>query len=138
MERLDGDLQIAIGGGDHADVELHFGGRADRADSTFLQCGAAWVEAQRHVADFVEQQCPAACLDQQTFAGGSRVGRGALRMSKQLAFQQRLGKGRAIDRQELDAAAHAPAMHALATSSFPVPLAPMTNTVAFVSAMGAS
>ena len=53
-------------------------------------------------------------------------------MAEQLALEQRLGHRRAVDGHERSLRSPAPVCIALATSSLPVPLSPVTRTVASV------
>ena len=62
---------------------------------------------------------------------GARVGEGAALVAEQLALEQRVGDGGAVDRHERPLAARAVEVDApCATSSLPVPDSPVMSTVA--------
>ena len=99
---LDHALQITVRRADYVQV-----GR-DRLIGTELQYLALGENAQqpglqlhRHVADLIEEQRAAAGLQYLALrALGPRAGEGAVRVAEQLAFDQTLGDGRAVDRHE--------------------------------------
>ena len=77
---------------------LHRLAAADAVDLAFLQ-GAQQLglKAAVHLGDFVEQQGAAVGLLELADAPRHRAGEGALLMAEQLAFQQVLGDGGAVD-----------------------------------------
>ena len=136
---LDRGFEIAIGGGDDADVERHLGVPADRPDRPLLE-GAQQLglQPEREVADLVEEERAAVGLDEESGAGAARVGEGAAGVAEELALEQRLGHGRAVDRDEGPALRRPRRWSARATSSLPVPLSPVMSTDASVSATRSS
>ena len=54
----------------------------------------------RHVADFVEKNRAAVALLEPADVPAVGAGEGPLLVAEQLAFQQRVGQGRAVDRHE--------------------------------------
>ena len=74
---------------------------ADAVDLALLQ-GAQQLglQAPVHLGDFVEQQRAAVGLLELADAAGDRAGEGALLVAEQLALQQVLGDGGAVDRDE--------------------------------------
>ena len=98
---LDGLGEIAVRGGDDADVDLDRLAAADAVDLAFLD-GAQQLGLQAHIhlADFVEQQGAAIGLFELADAAGDGAGEGALFMAEQFGFQQIVRDRRAIDRNE--------------------------------------
>ena len=90
--------QVAVGGGQDADVDLHRLGAADPVDLALLD-GAQQLglQAAVHLADFVEQQGAAVGLLELADAAGHGAGEGALLVAEQLALQQVLGDRGAVD-----------------------------------------
>ena len=93
--------QVAVGGGQDADVHADGLGAADPVDLALLngpqQLG---LQAGVHLRDFVQQQGAAIGLLELADAAGQRAGEGALLVTEQFAFQQVLGDGGAVDRDE--------------------------------------
>src|SRR5687768_1283207 len=87
--------------GDHPDVDAASLASAEPADLAVLEHAEQLrLEAERHVADLVEQQCaPVGCLEQ-TGAIGRRAGEGAADVSEELALEQLLRNRGAVDRGE--------------------------------------
>src|SRR5689334_7349590 len=85
----DGLAQIAMGGGDDADIGLDRNPPADSGELALLEdaqqprLGVEW-----HVADLVEEQGPAGSLLEASHAPGDGAGEGALLMAEQLALDQ--------------------------------------------------
>ncbi len=93
-----GVVRIAIGGGEHADVHLLLNARAQAAElALFQHAQQLGLGAGGHLADLVEQQ--RAALGQLEAAGAplDRAGECAFFMAEDLALDQRLGNGRAVD-----------------------------------------
>ena len=83
-------LQIAIGGGQDADVDVHALGAAHRTDFLFLD-GAQQLGLQvdGQFADLVEKHGAAVGDGEQSFLGANRAGEGAAHVAEELAFDQR-------------------------------------------------
>ena len=94
-------LEVAVRGGDDADVDLHRLGAADAVDLALLD-GAQQLglQARMHLADFVEQQGAAIGFLELADAARDGAGEGALLVAEQLAFEQVLRDGGAVDRDE--------------------------------------
>jgi hypothetical protein len=58
------------------------------------------LQRQRQLADLVQEQGAAIGLLEPASAGGGRAGEGAALVAKQLALEQGLGNGRAVDLDE--------------------------------------
>ena len=128
-------FQIAIRGGDHP----HVGGdgliAADPLELLLLEHAQhLGLQQQRHIANFVEKQRAAVALLEFADAPLIGAGEGAPLVAKQLAFQQRVGNGGAVDGQKRLFRARAEMIDARATSSLPVPLSPRISTVTFCGA----
>jgi len=93
--------EITVRGGDDADIHRHGLGAADAVDEAFLD-GAEELGLQPHVhlADFVEQERAARGFLELADTAGDGAGEGALLVAEQLALEQRLGDGGAVDRDE--------------------------------------
>ncbi len=92
--------QIAIGREQHARVDLFFTAAADGTHLALLQdAQQASLHLERHLADFVEQEGAALAIAEQPFAIAVGAREGALHVAEQLALQQVLGDGTAIDAQ---------------------------------------
>ena len=98
---LDRFGEVAVGGGDDADVHLDRLGAADAVDFAFLN-GAQQLglQARIHLADFVEQQRAAIGFLELADAPGDGAGEGAFLMTEQFGFQQVFRDRRAVDRDE--------------------------------------
>src|SRR6185503_19108424 len=98
---LDGFRQVAVGGGDDADVHLNRLGAADAVDLPLLD-GAQQLglEARVHFADFVQQQGATGGFLELADAARDGAGKGALLMAEQFRFQQVLGNGGAVHGNE--------------------------------------
>ena len=81
--------QVAVGGGDDADVHLDRLGAADAVDLALLD-GAQQLGLQAgiHLADFVQQQGAAIGFLELADAPGDGAGEGAFLMAEQFGFQQ--------------------------------------------------
>ncbi len=98
---LDGRFQVAVRGGQHADVDGNFLLAADRPDLALLQGPQQLgLRGQRHLADFIEKQRPALGQREKSLAVVAGVGEGPLHVPEQLALQQRIGQGRDVHRDE--------------------------------------
>src|SRR5690606_6785462 len=94
-------LQVAVGGGDEAHVDLLRLHRADPADLALLQhAQQARLGIQRQLADLVQEQGAAVGGLHQAGATGAGAGEGALLVAEQLGFDQGFRNGRAVDRDQ--------------------------------------
>lgn len=94
-------LRIAVGGADNADVRCTKPVLAEPLHLTGLQkAQELGLQGQIHVADFVEEQRAAIGLQGRAIAFGRRAGERALHMAENLAFQQILGDGSAVEGDE--------------------------------------
>ena len=94
-------FQILVGRDDHPHVHLgrHF--TAHRIELPLLQhAQKLGLSRKRHVADFVQEQRAAMRLREQTLGAPDRARECALFVSKQLAFEQRLGHRGAVHSDE--------------------------------------
>ena len=94
-------LQVAVGGGQHADVQRQRLARADPLHLALLQhAQQLGLQAQGHFGDFVEQD--GAAVGQLELAGlrGDGAGEGALLVAEQGGFQHVVRDRRAVDGHE--------------------------------------
>src|SRR6185312_16751986 len=94
-------LEVAVGGGDEADIDLDRLAAADPVDLALLD-GAQQLrlEAGVHLAHLVEQQRPAIRLLELADAPRDGAGEGAFLMAEELRFQKIFRDRRAVDRDE--------------------------------------
>ena len=92
------------------------------------------LQLQRHLGDLVEEQRAAVRALEEALVLAVGAGEAALLVAEQLALDQVRRDRAAVDRQERPLAAAAQLVHGLATSSLPVPLSPVMNTVTAVPA----
>ena len=98
---LDGQGQVAVRGGQDADVHLHRLGPANPVDLAFLDSAQQLgLQTGVHLGDFVQQQGAAGGFLEFADPPGQRPGKGALLMAEQFAFQQVFGDGGAVHRDE--------------------------------------
>ncbi|MNQ84229.1 hypothetical protein D3C85_993500 [compost metagenome] len=104
-----------MGGGDHADIHGSGLRCAEAQHFALLQYPQqAGLQRHRHVADLVEEQgAGMGGFDQAGLATLARAGEGAFLVTEEFALQQRLGKGRAVDRDEGPGLARAGVVQAL-------------------------
>ena len=94
-------VQVLVGGGDHADVGADRLVAADPLELLLLQQPQhLGLRRRRHVADLVEEERAAVGLLELADAAAVGPGERALLVAEQLALEQRLGDGGAVDRQE--------------------------------------
>ena len=94
-------LEIAVGGGDQAYVDLLRLHRADPADLAFLQhAQQARLGFQRQFADLVEKQGAAVGGLHQAGAAGAGTGKGAFFVAEQLGLDQGFRDGGAVHRDQ--------------------------------------
>ena len=94
-------LEVAVGRGDDADVDLLGLAVADAEDDALLQrAEELHLEVQRQLADLVEEE--RALVGRLELAGPrrDRAGEGALHVAEELALDQVLGDGAAVDGDE--------------------------------------
>src|SRR4051794_15785179 len=108
---LDERQQLLIGRRDHADVDVDLAARPKRRHFSRLQRAQnLGLRRQRHVADLVEQQSSAVREPQFPRITRQRAGECTLIVAEELALEQRLGYGRAVDADHLAPAAGAVAV----------------------------
>src|SRR5579883_889609 len=94
-------LQVAVGGGDDAYVDLDALVAADGADLFFLQdAQQLGLHLERQLPDLVEEQGPAIGRLKQPGARAEGAGEGALLVAEQFAFDQGGNEGAAVDGDE--------------------------------------
>ena len=126
--------QLAVGGGDHADVDAsrprsRRPGRISRTWSALSNL--AWKGAGG-LAHLVEEEGSAVGLLEQARPIAVGAGEGAPGVAEELALEQGVREGRAVDGDEGVPASRARRRWmACATSSLPVPVSPVTSTVAW-------
>jgi hypothetical protein len=99
--RLDLRLQVAVGGGDDAHIDLHRRVAAHRTHLAVLEHAQELpLEPDAHVADLVEEERAAVGLLEQAAFGHVRAGEGASHVAEELALEQALRDRRAVDRDE--------------------------------------
>src|SRR5213076_424485 len=90
---------ILIRGGDDADVDGLFVLAADAAERALLQdAQQLHLRRRRHLRDFVEEQRAVVRQLEAALTALDGAGEGALLVPEQLAFEQRVGNRRAVDR----------------------------------------
>ena len=83
------ELEVAIGRGDDADVDLDVLAPADAADGAFFEHAQQLdLERERHLADFVEEQRAAIGLFEDPEMTRGRAGEAAAFMSEQFGFDE--------------------------------------------------
>ena len=98
---LDQPAQVAMGGGDDADVGLDRRAAADRHVLAFLQhAQQPGLRLGRHVADLVEEQRAAVRLLELAGRALDRAGEGAALVAEQLALDQLARDRRHVERHE--------------------------------------
>ncbi len=94
-------LEVAVGGGQHADVDANRLVAAEPLDRPLLQrAQQLGLQLQRHVADLVEVERAAVGQLELAEASLLGVGEGATLVAEHLGFQERAGNGRAGDGDE--------------------------------------
>ena len=94
--RLDGE--VAVGRGNHADVGLSRLERADALDFAVLdRAQQLGLQRQRQLADLVEKQRAVVGVLEQADLGVGGAGERAAHVAEQLALEQRLDDGGAVD-----------------------------------------
>ena len=99
-------LQVAVGGGNHAHVHGHGLGAAHRVDHALLQHAQQLdLQLQRQVANLVQEDGAVLRQLKAPDPVGHGAGKRALAVAKQLALNQVLGDGRAVDGHKVGAGA---------------------------------
>ena len=105
---LDQGVQVLVRRGHDADVHRDALAAAQPLETSLLkQSQNLGLRVGRHVADFVQEQRAAVALLELADAAAVRAGKRSSFVAEQFAFQQRLGNGRTVDRQERRLAAAA-------------------------------
>src|SRR6266566_842822 len=119
LARLDHAPEVAVRGGDDADVEPPHAGGAERPHLAVLHDAQELrLERGHEVLDLVEEERAAIGELQHARALLHRAGEGAARVSEELALGERLGDGGAVDREKGDSC-RGPVRSASARSSSP-------------------
>ena len=101
-------FQLLVGRRHDPHVDLLAARRPERADLALLQHAQQLrLQRRRQLGDLVEEHRAAVRLDEQPGPIAARVGKRAPLVAEQLALQQRVGNGRAVDRDERTLAARA-------------------------------
>ena len=95
------DLEVAVGGGEDADVDRLGAGVADAHHHLLLQRAQDLdLQRQRHLADLVEEQGAAVGRLEAARLVADGAGEGAAHVAEQLRLEQVLGDGAAVDGDE--------------------------------------
>src|SRR5438874_559434 len=93
--------QFLVRVGDEAHVEGYFCIAADRADHALLESAKKLgLQANRQVADFIEEQGSSVRLQEETRARSARVGERAPRMPEEFTLEERFGDSSTVDGHE--------------------------------------
>ena len=107
----DGFDDVAVGGGDEADVHVQFIVAADAGEgAVFQKAEQLGLERAAHVADFIQEDGAAVGFFDAAEFLFDGAGEGALFMAEKLAFEQVLGNGGAVDADVIVLAALAQAV----------------------------
>ena len=91
-------LEVHVGGGDHPDIDVQRRVLAHRVEGALLEeAQEAQLHERRDVADLVEEQGAAVRLEDAAETVAVGAGERALAVPEQLALQERLGDGGAVD-----------------------------------------
>lgn len=94
-------LEVFVGGGEDADVDVDGEVVADAADFLFLEdAQEATLELGGHGTDFVEEEGAAVSVVEEAVLVGDSAGEGALTMAEEFGFEEVFGEGGAIDGDE--------------------------------------
>jgi len=112
LPRLDHAPEVAVGGGDDAEVDPPHAGGAERPHLPVLHDAQELrLERGREVLDLVEEERAAVGELQHAGALLYRAGERAARVPEELALGERLGDGGAVDRHEGTCGAAAEGVH---------------------------
>jgi hypothetical protein len=109
-EELAGNVgfEVAVGGGDDADLDFVFGIAADAAGAAgFEEAEDFGLEGGVEVADFIEEEGAAGGLFDEAGAGFEGAGEGAFGDAEELGFEEVFGDGGAVEGDEGTGAARA-------------------------------
>ena len=99
-------MQVAVGGGDDADVGVQHARAAEAHELALLEhAQQLGLHRRRHLADLVEEQHAAVGLLDAARLGGDRAGERAALVAEQLRLEQLVGQRRAVDGDERPVAA---------------------------------
>jgi hypothetical protein len=102
LAAIDHPGQVAVSGGDDADVDLDRAAGSDRHDLALLQdAEQRRLRAHRQVADLVEEERAAVCAADQPGPVLAGAGEGAALVTEELALDQRVRNRPAVDRDQL-------------------------------------
>ena len=91
-------FQIPVGGGNNADIQINGTGAADPEYLSFLEnVQKLYLHGQRHLTDFIKQNCTAGGRFQQTDLSAHRTGKGPLFMAEQFTADKVFGKTTAVE-----------------------------------------
>jgi hypothetical protein len=98
---FDVGFEVAVGRADEANVDALGPRRADAAHLAVVErAQQLGLDLERHLAELVQEERAAVCGFDQTFTSGRRSGEGAAFVPEELALEQRLGEGGAVDANE--------------------------------------
>src|SRR5262249_26039955 len=104
-------VEVAVGGGEDADVDLDVAGVTQATEGLRLEEAEELdLEGEGELADLVEEEGAVVGLLEEPGAVDHGVGEGALLVAEELALQERLGDGPAVDGDEGPAPARAAAV----------------------------
>ncbi len=97
----DARLEVLVGGGDDAHVDVDLLEAADAVETAVRQYAKqSRLQIGRHVADLVEEQRAAVGLFEAADAAVLRAGEGALLVAEEFRLEQLCGNGRGVDGHE--------------------------------------
>jgi hypothetical protein len=132
---LDRTLQVLVGRGDQAHVDLDGALGADGADFTVLAArAAASPGAAGSFRDLIEEDGAFVRELEEPCSGARRTRERAALVSEELGLEELAGNRAAVDREKRTTRPSRQACSARAASSLPVPLSPVIRTVVSVSA----
>src|SRR5205823_5341361 len=103
-----GLAQVAVGGGDDADVDLGHRFGAERLNFAIFDGAQDFgLDLERHLADFIEEEGAAVSLDEFAIVIASGAGESAFGVAEEFAFDEGIGNGGAVHLHERAAAARA-------------------------------
>jgi hypothetical protein len=123
-------FEIAVGGGDDAQVDFAFAVLADATNGSFLQNAQQFgLKGERHLADLIEEDRSTIGRLEEAGAGLARAGEGLAGMAEEFGLHQFGGDCRAVDGDKRSLVAATYWWIERATSSLPVPDSPVIRTV---------
>ena len=98
--------EVAVGGGDDADVHGDFAGAAEGLDAAFLEDAEEdALDVRGELGDFVEEEGSAVGFAEEPRAVGVGAGEGAADVAEEAAFEEVAGDGGAVEGEEGSGAA---------------------------------